>query len=536
MNDKLRLPDRAYPEAPEWLIGPPVPFVKDWRSKHPPLPVDYTRPFKQPTDPRGRILDLCLYGGEDLLVPSADQMEALLTLLERIQNAPKDKVTVLTIQGRGGTGKSTVSKLLLALASWLGHGSFQVAPTGKAAEHLTRVSGRPCRTVHSVIYGKPVEEALCGSCMHWTRDLAECGTCPCGSKDAPVESHLIFQKADQEDPILLSGEICLVEEAAMLHKRVGKDLIDGCAPGSIIIGIGDHNQNFPIAEKGEDPESTRFFDLSTPTVELTQVHRQAADSEILAWCSAIADEYSNKPKEYERPEGGRGEVKFIDKDTPKMRLRTAAKWRAKQCKDGNPEATALLTYTNPDRTRLNKLVRRYLKRHGTPLALGEFLIGRANQRGKLMNGETATVSRILGGWKLSTGDTYTYCEFESHGRVFSGGFVLESLGNLEWVKWKHRNIVKNFAIARARRDEPEFETTEDLLAYYEARKACPKGLMQVDYGYCITGHASQGSEYTKVVIHLGSGFYGMWYHDEASGRRWLYTAASRAQKWLGVVG
>ena len=49
-----------------------------------------------------------------------------------------------------------------------------------------------------------------------------------------------------------------------------------------------------------------------------------------------------------------------------------------------------------------------------------------------------------------------------------------------------------------------------------------------DYGYCITCHKSQGSEYNKVLVfeeHLKGG-------DHA---RWLYTAATRAKEKLVIV-
>ena len=51
---------------------------------------------------------------------------------------------------------------------------------------------------------------------------------------------------------------------------------------------------------------------------------------------------------------------------------------------------------------------------------------------------------------------------------------------------------------------------------------------EFDYGYCVTCHKSQGSEYDKVLVfeeHLRGG-------DHA---RWLYTAATRAKKKLVIV-
>ena len=51
---------------------------------------------------------------------------------------------------------------------------------------------------------------------------------------------------------------------------------------------------------------------------------------------------------------------------------------------------------------------------------------------------------------------------------------------------------------------------------------------EFDYGYCITTHKAQGSEYDKVLVfeeHLKGG-----HHSE-----WLYTAATRAKEKLVIV-
>ena len=54
---------------------------------------------------------------------------------------------------------------------------------------------------------------------------------------------------------------------------------------------------------------------------------------------------------------------------------------------------------------------------------------------------------------------------------------------------------------------------------------------EFDYGYAITCHKSQGSEYDKVIV-LEEFLKGENKEDHA---RWLYTAATRASKKLIVV-
>lgn len=54
---------------------------------------------------------------------------------------------------------------------------------------------------------------------------------------------------------------------------------------------------------------------------------------------------------------------------------------------------------------------------------------------------------------------------------------------------------------------------------------------EFDYGYCITCHKSQGSEYDKVIV-LEEFLKG---ESKEHHARWLYTAATRAAKKLIIV-
>lgn len=52
---------------------------------------------------------------------------------------------------------------------------------------------------------------------------------------------------------------------------------------------------------------------------------------------------------------------------------------------------------------------------------------------------------------------------------------------------------------------------------------------EFDYGYAITCHKSQGSEFDKVIV------YDEWLGDRDYHQRWLYTACTRASKMLVIV-
>ena len=51
-----------------------------------------------------------------------------------------------------------------------------------------------------------------------------------------------------------------------------------------------------------------------------------------------------------------------------------------------------------------------------------------------------------------------------------------------------------------------------------------------DFGYCITCHKSQGSEYENVLVYDDC-----FYHNKSDYERWLYTAVTRAKKQVTIV-
>ena len=73
----------------------------------------------------------------------------------------------------------------------------------------------------------------------------------------------------------------------------------------------------------------------------------------------------------------------------------------------------------------------------------------------------------------------------------------------------------------------EKETTvnkDNWMKYPKSERA-----YEFDYGYAITVHKSQGSEFEKVVV------YDEWLGDVDYHRKWLYSAVTRASKMLVVV-
>ncbi len=56
----------------------------------------------------------------------------------------------------------------------------------------------------------------------------------------------------------------------------------------------------------------------------------------------------------------------------------------------------------------------------------------------------------------------------------------------------------------------------------------PFRIQHVDYGECLTAHASQGSQWAEVHLIWDSPTWGLWFNDVPEGRRYAYTAVTRA--------
>ena len=68
---------------------------------------------------------------------------------QAVPQAMKEKVQIIT--GGPGTGKSTITKAILAITEKLSDKIILAAPTGRAAKRMTEITGKKARTIHSLL-------------------------------------------------------------------------------------------------------------------------------------------------------------------------------------------------------------------------------------------------------------------------------------------------------------------------------------------------------------------------------------------------
>ncbi|MEY4838537.1 MAG: hypothetical protein RLZZ475_2396 [Pseudomonadota bacterium] len=269
---------------------------------------------------------------------------------------------------------------------------------------------------------------------------------------------------------LADAALLIVDEVSMVGEELARDLLSF---GRRILVLGDPAQLPPVKDEG-------FFINAEPDVMLTEVHRQAKDNPIIRLSMDIREGRQLAAGRY-----GDSLVigqRQIDRD---------------ELTDKVLNADQLLCGLNRTRTTFNARIRelkglRGRNRPWHPTA-GDRLICLRNHREKhLFNGGLWDAEEVtdLGG-KLS--------------------MVVHSLD-------EERDPVQIQVF------EEFFNGTEQTLDWRERRKC-----QEFTFGWAITCHKSQGSQWDDVIIFDESGAF------RDARKNWLYTAVTRAAERVTVV-
>lgn len=172
-----------------------------------------------------------------------------LAALDLIRNSP---VAILT--GGPGTGKTTITRVLIDEANAAGQRVQACAPTGIAASRLADSIGRPAFTIHRALGAIPDGEGL--------RVVQP------QMRDATARADLV-----------------VVDEVSMVTSQLLRHLVAAIKPAARLLLIGDPDQLAPVGSGQpftDMIESGRF-----PVARLTTVHRQAEGSRIREACDLV---------------------------------------------------------------------------------------------------------------------------------------------------------------------------------------------------------------------------------------------------------
>lgn len=411
---------------------------------------------------------------------------------------------VKALGGAAGTGKTTLMRVLDESLS--GETVFGT-PTHKAAgvlrKKLAPAQAANVRTYHSLVYvmtpvyrcsiSKGFVSTVKTKCTCGQPDVCECPMqfLPC-AKGAPHTCHVTMElKEERRTHLGGHRDLVVIDESSMLSKQHVEDVRTFGVP---VLLVGDRRQLPPI----KDPMNPWTMN---PDWELTEIHRQGADSGILAAAQDVSTTGRMSQVAYGSPKPDTVRMRRSD---PRVE---ALLERFDPAADG-----ALITYTNRMRAEFNRFY------HGEgPVRPGDRVVALGGQPY-----EAARVTMEDGVPRAGKGFVFVH-----NGMT---GTVLKS---------SERGIVTELTVQLddhrlATPDDPVIILTGAIpTAQFGADKELPynsplrpKGSHLWDYGYAYTAHKAQGSEYPKVIVVD---------ENPREYKQWMYTAITRAQEAVVVV-
>ncbi|MDB5551934.1 MAG: ATP-binding protein [Rhizobium sp.] len=270
---------------------------------------------------------------------------------------------------------------------------------------------------------------------------------------------------NRQSPVA-KAKLIVIDECSMVDEALGKDLLSF---GTKVLVLGDPGQLPPVSGGG-------FFTEQEPDYLLTEIHRQARDNPIIQLAMQVREGK-------ELMHGDYGTAQIIGRDGVTQDLVLGA--------------DQVLVGTNKTRKRYNQRLRELKGFPNSYPAAGDKLVCLRNDQVKgLLNGSL---------WQ-----------------VMSASRETTKPGINLLVRPEDDDMDRGAAkikLLKAAFEEIDGEIPWNMRKRYD----------EFDYGYALTVHKAQGSQWNNVVL-----FDEGWAFRETR-ERWLYTAITRAAETITIV-
>lgn len=394
---------------------------------------------------------------------------------------------VFRLFGYAGTGKTT---LAVHLASGVSGRVLYCAFTGKAAHVMQQRGCTGASTIHKLIY-KPSEKSkerlqnlMQEQAQLRAEIIAEHGgqesspECQVALSDNPLLRKLRDAIMDEKQGLkkpafmlnfeseLRHASLLVVDECSMVDEQMAEDMLSFQVP---ILVLGDPAQLPPV-------RGTGYFTERDPDVLLTEIHRQAQDNPIIQLATTVREGGTLEEGQY-----GESCVIGMEDGEPGM---YSSHDQVLCGRERKPERADPVWRQN-----LNRRIRDLQGRKSHLPEPGDKLIClRNNHDLGILNGSM---------WK--TKDSQDLGDYV--------GLTLEGEDGREISLQAHSKIFRG--------EEVEFFEMKDAEHF--------------DFGYAMTVHKAQGSQFGSVLLFDQSRIF------RRDARRWLYTGITRAAERVTVI-
>ena len=430
-----------------------------------------------------------------------------------------DKNILYLLKGYAGTGKSTLIGHLVKLLSMANYKAVLMAPTGRAAKVIANYSGKKAFTIHKQIYFTKTEK---GSGVQFVL-----------KPNKYRNTLFIVDEASMIGDDRQSAK--LFENGSLLDDLM--QYVDAGTNCKLLL-VGDPAQLPPVhltispALDGEYLENK--FNKEVIEWELKEVVRQQQDSGILANATQLRLQMNEEhldsflfdltiANDVQRLQDGNEILELLDD----------------ALRNGGLEETVFIVRSNKRANLYNQQIRGRILFLEADLSVGDqlmvvknnyFWLEPESDPGFIANGDLVKVLRIFSHHELYN---FKFAKVEVQLVDYPDEKPFETVVLLDTLSSESPSLTYEEGNQLYQAVQEDYQHLSTKYKRFLAVKNNPYfNALQVKYSYAITCHKSQGGQWKNVFIeqpYLPDG-------PDLSYFRWLYTALTRAQTNLYLVG
>jgi ATP-dependent exoDNAse (exonuclease V) alpha subunit len=451
---------------------------------------------------------------------SYEPTEKQLELIDELSHFVFDKnnQSLFLLKGYAGTGKTTVISTIVHSLWRVGKKAVLLAPTGRAAKVISGYSKRQAFTIHKKIYFP--------------------------KKQSSGGVSFVMQPNKHTNTLFIVDEASMISDQVQNAKlfengSVLDDLITFVYSGNNckLLFIGDTAQLPPVkldvSPALDSDKLSLHYNKDISEIELDKVVRQQQDSGILANATDLRLLIQNEGVDFQ-----------FDLNYPDIiRLQDGYDIQdaITQAYDGEigVEDTAIIVRSNKRANQYNQQIRTKIRGQENEISVGDYVMVVKNNyfwlkdsssAGFIANGDTCEVMRII---QIKELYGFKFAEVEVRMIDYPDMKPFETVLLLDTLTSESPSLTyeESNKLYEAVKEDFAHEKSK-YKQFMGVKKNKYFNALQVKFSYAMTCHKSQGGQWKTVFIeqpYLPDGV-------SVEYLRWLYTAVTRAQEKLYLIG